>query len=291
MSDRDYYEVLGLTPEADGAMVDQAYWHLARKYQKLSGTTITGQRMLDDLNEAYGVLGTPRLRRQYDAFRDEVLIGKGVLKPVTAKQKRLRKDEKRARVSGGHGVSLPRVAVPGVAHWRTYAAAAAVFIGAGAAGWYGLNAMFAGLGLGAGLVLALLPALKQRAPQMPQVRLSRPSLPAVELPSVRIPEIKAPKIALPQLDLAPAEEDEEVTPDEIRASTAAMIARWRKSVGLKPVALSELGPALGAPAPSTTLVEIVESEREIEDAENAPLDAVIDILRGARRTAPELPDR
>ena len=55
MSDRDYYEILGLTPTADGTMVDQAYWHLARKYQGLAATNPRAQYLLDELNEAYGV--------------------------------------------------------------------------------------------------------------------------------------------------------------------------------------------------------------------------------------------
>src|SRR3974377_1130861 len=87
MSDRDYYELLGLTPRADGAMVDQAYWHLARKYQMLAVTNPRARTMLDELNEAYGVLGNPRLREQYDAFRDDVLIRKGMIRPVVSRPK------------------------------------------------------------------------------------------------------------------------------------------------------------------------------------------------------------
>ena len=70
MSNRDYYEILGLMPGADGAMVDQAYWHCARKCQKAAVADPRARQQLDDLNEAYGVLGTPRLRAQYDAFRE-----------------------------------------------------------------------------------------------------------------------------------------------------------------------------------------------------------------------------
>ena len=87
MTDRDYYELLGLTPRADGAMVDQAYWHLARKYQTLAVTNPRARAMLDELNEAYGVLGNPRLREQYDAFRDDVLIRKGMITPVVSRPK------------------------------------------------------------------------------------------------------------------------------------------------------------------------------------------------------------
>ncbi|MBI5288221.1 MAG: DnaJ domain-containing protein [Chloroflexi bacterium] len=66
MSTRNYYEVLGLAQFADGVMVDQAYWHLAKTYQTLAVADPRARLQLDELNEAYGVLGTPRLREEYD---------------------------------------------------------------------------------------------------------------------------------------------------------------------------------------------------------------------------------
>ncbi len=66
MESQELYEVLGLQPFADGAMVDQAYWHLAKSFQTLAITDPRARQSLDDLNDAYGVLGTPRLREEYD---------------------------------------------------------------------------------------------------------------------------------------------------------------------------------------------------------------------------------
>jgi len=66
MSTRNYYEVLGLAQFADGVMVDQAYWHLAKTYQTLAVADPRARLLLDELNEAYAVLGTPRLREEYD---------------------------------------------------------------------------------------------------------------------------------------------------------------------------------------------------------------------------------
>jgi curved DNA-binding protein CbpA len=66
MTEQNYYEILGLAPFADGAMVDQAYWHLAKTYQSLAEADPRARQALDDLNEAYAVLGTPRLRDEYD---------------------------------------------------------------------------------------------------------------------------------------------------------------------------------------------------------------------------------
>jgi curved DNA-binding protein CbpA len=74
----NYYEVLGLAPLADGVMVDQAYWHLAKTYQAMAEADPRARVMLDELNEAYGVLGTPRLREEYDAtLRTEALPPSG----------------------------------------------------------------------------------------------------------------------------------------------------------------------------------------------------------------------
>jgi|CXWL01.1.fsa_nt_gi hypothetical protein len=72
MNTRELYEVLGLAPFADGAIVDQAYWHLAKTYQALSITDPRARESLNELNDAYAVLGTPRLREEYDATLSSV---------------------------------------------------------------------------------------------------------------------------------------------------------------------------------------------------------------------------
>ena len=282
MSDRDYYEILGLTPKADGTMVDQSYWHLARKYQALAVTNARARYMLDDLNEAYGVLGTPTLRRQYDAFRDDVLIRKGMLQPVSAKslaQPALDADEARREPRG------PRFKLPGieVEHWRTYATGGVIMALALAAAWQGVNLLFVSLAIIGGLALTLTPVLKRRVADM------NIALPEIGLPSM--PELKAPQVTMPKLaelnvpalrDIAPiGAKDEAVAPDELHASTSALISRWRTSVGLRPLAPGEVG-ADGEP--SHELGEIVEAERSLEDHEDGePLAAVIDILRGSRK--------
>ncbi len=72
MSAREYYEVLELKPFSDGATVDQAYWHLAKTYQTQAVADPRARLLLDELNEAYGVLGTPRLREDYDSHLAEL---------------------------------------------------------------------------------------------------------------------------------------------------------------------------------------------------------------------------
>lgn len=273
MSDRDYYEILGLTPVADGAMVDQAYWHLARKYQLLGTTNPRARHMLDELNEAYGVIGASKLRQQYDAFRDDVLITGGIIKPVKSSAK----PEERSRGVEATRERRPRRAIPfpemSNEHWRTYATSAVIAALALAGAWQGVNPAFVITALVAGLVFSLTPALRRQIPDL-------------ELPSVTIPEFRTPRVSMPRLgeaNIARLRElgvgtpkDEPLDPGDLHASTAAMISRWRNSVGLRPLGTDNEA------SPSTTLVDIVESERDL-DEQSAPLSAVIDILRGAHR--------
>ena len=62
----DFYQILQLHPSADGTMVDQAYWRLARLYNAAIPSEVTAITKLDDLNEAYRVLGSSALRKEYD---------------------------------------------------------------------------------------------------------------------------------------------------------------------------------------------------------------------------------
>ncbi|MBF6599377.1 MAG: DnaJ domain-containing protein [Dehalococcoidia bacterium] len=282
MSDRDYYEVLGLTPRADGTMVDQAYWHLARKYQALSTTNARGRRLLDELNEAYGVLGNARLRREYDAFRDDVLVGGGVIGPVRSKPKPRSRSSDRPSPASGAVRTLARLRVGAMlALAGVGGIAAAVVLGRPAVGEAALAAVAA---------IAAFVLLRNRV-HIAMPALSMPGLPSLSMPSmpqVSMPEMKAPNLNLAQVGEAFARtgQDEPLDADELHASTAAVIARWRTRMGLT-TPLRDLS-AVDAPSdttPSTALVEIVESERELEETESEPLRAVIDILRGAHRNA------
>jgi len=289
MSDRDYYEVLGLTPHADGAMVDQAYWHHARKYQALATTNERGRRLLDELNEAYGVLGNSRLRKEYDAFRADVLVGQGVL-AADAPTPRARRGHPKVAESEASGKPLLPA---GIGPWLLAAGVAA----AGIAGAVALaRPEIGGIGVAVALVLALAPALTRRLASvnlsMPSVSMPSVSMPSVSMPDVSmpsLPQVSMPEVRTPKLNLAgvgerlgrSAERDAAIDPDELRASTSAVIARWRTNMGLRPSLRDFAGPGTGAP--STELVEIVESERQLDENESEPLMAVIDILRGAHK--------
>ncbi len=73
MTERDYYDILQLHPEADHAIVIQAYWHLARKYKVAIGEDAGAERKLEELNAAFAVLGSPDKREAYDLSRAERL--------------------------------------------------------------------------------------------------------------------------------------------------------------------------------------------------------------------------
>ena len=66
MSDRDYYEVLGVERGADAAALKSAYRKRAKEYHPdCQGGC---EHKFKELNEAYAVLGDPERRAQYDRF-------------------------------------------------------------------------------------------------------------------------------------------------------------------------------------------------------------------------------
>jgi hypothetical protein len=173
-------------------------------------------------------------------------------------------------------------------------ASAAIAVGS-VAGAVALGQPWAGaLGVAVAVVIGVAPVLKRRAASlslsMPSVALPSVSMPSVSMPDVSmpsLPQVSMPDVRAPKVNLAAvgerlgrsAERDPGIDPDELRASTSAVIARWRKSMGLRP----SLRDFAGREAPSNELVEIVESERQIDEGESEPLMAVIDILRGAHK--------
>lgn len=75
---KDYYLILQVHPEADGAMIDAAYWHLARRYGEARLTDDSARAMMDDLNEAYSVLRNSERRADFNRIRT-VLLGSNAL--------------------------------------------------------------------------------------------------------------------------------------------------------------------------------------------------------------------
>ena len=66
---RDYYEVLGVSRDADDAAIKKAYRALAKKYHPdMNPGDKEAEKKFKEASEAYAVLSDPDKRRQYDQF-------------------------------------------------------------------------------------------------------------------------------------------------------------------------------------------------------------------------------
>ena len=72
MSDKDYYQVLGVERNGSGAAIKEAYRKLAFEYHpdRNGGDSAAVERM-KEINEAYAVLSDPVKRQRYDSLRRE----------------------------------------------------------------------------------------------------------------------------------------------------------------------------------------------------------------------------
>jgi hypothetical protein len=70
---KDYFLILQVHPEADAQMIEAAYWHLAKRYNEAAKLDPTIREQIEDLNEAYAVLGSAEKKEQYLALRARVL--------------------------------------------------------------------------------------------------------------------------------------------------------------------------------------------------------------------------
>ena len=68
-SKRDYYEVLGVSRDADHAALKKAYRVLAKKYHPdMNPGDAEAEKKFKEASEAYAVLSDSEKRRQYDQF-------------------------------------------------------------------------------------------------------------------------------------------------------------------------------------------------------------------------------
>lgn len=64
---RDYYEVLGVSRDADQKAIKEAFRTLALKYHPDRNKTPDAEEKFKEIAEAYGILSDPRKRAQYDS--------------------------------------------------------------------------------------------------------------------------------------------------------------------------------------------------------------------------------
>jgi len=70
MRKKDYYQILGVSKDADENTIKKAYRNLAMKYHpdRNPGREKEANEKFKEINEAYEVLGDPEKRKQYDMF-------------------------------------------------------------------------------------------------------------------------------------------------------------------------------------------------------------------------------
>ena len=235
---KDYYEILHLHAEADAAMVDQAYWHLARLYNAAIPSDSQAREKLDDLNEAYSVLRSHELRVAYDQARNE-LVAAGALPvaseeplaeapplAVMAKQRPKPKPRKnggrkkaQAKTEGQVQLGVRQFSIP---PWQNVVGALVIVVLAGAALVSGAQPVLIVALLIVGLAFTLVPVVR-----------NLPRLPELSSPAFQLPTIRAPR--LPERHQAQASVD----PDTLRRSTEAMRQRWRVETEGMPTAFPE----------------------------------------------------
>ena len=69
MKYKDYYEILGVSRDADQAAIKSAYRKLARKYHPDVNKTKEAEEKFKEINEAYEVLSDAEKRTKYDILR------------------------------------------------------------------------------------------------------------------------------------------------------------------------------------------------------------------------------
>ena len=74
---RDYYDVLGISKDADDAAIKKAYRQLAKKYHPDVSTEQDAEQKFKEVQEAYEVLSDSQKRAQYDQFGHQANNGQG----------------------------------------------------------------------------------------------------------------------------------------------------------------------------------------------------------------------
>ncbi|MCS7310654.1 MAG: DnaJ domain-containing protein, partial [Armatimonadetes bacterium] len=69
MPERDYYEVLGVPPNATDEQIRRRFRELARQYHPDVNRSPDAEQRFKEITEAYRVLSSPSLRADYDLMR------------------------------------------------------------------------------------------------------------------------------------------------------------------------------------------------------------------------------
>lgn len=217
----DHYFILQVHPEADAPMIDAAYWHLARRYNEAEDGNPSAKAKLDELNEAYSVLGSSARRKKYNLERNEA-IGFGVLpapvppRPEPAplavmdKHRPGPREERTPQPRKRPPFSFRQLSLP---PWQGAASAAIVLaLAIGAVGVWEHTISVAVLAA-IGVVFGTVPLLR-RLPGLPAL-----SIPRLHWPRLRLPHRSASKLSGRRLD-----------PGELQQATREARARLRDGI-------------------------------------------------------------
>jgi len=85
MEEKDYYQILGVSRDADENTIKKAYRKLAMQYHpdRNPGKEKWANEKFKEINEAFSVLGDPEKRKQYDQFGTVGNIGDIFGSPLT----------------------------------------------------------------------------------------------------------------------------------------------------------------------------------------------------------------
>lgn len=72
MQQKDYYEILGISANANSKMIKEAYRALAFEYHPdRNKDNLAASEKMKQINEAYAVLSNPKKRSEYDTLKDQ----------------------------------------------------------------------------------------------------------------------------------------------------------------------------------------------------------------------------
>jgi curved DNA-binding protein len=95
----DYYEILGVAPDADSDQIQRAYRRRAREHHPDVSSRPGAEEQFKAISEAYAVLSDPQRRRRYDATR----AGRGRNSASAASRTRARRSTAWAPSGRGYG--------------------------------------------------------------------------------------------------------------------------------------------------------------------------------------------
>ena len=83
MTQRDYYEILGINRNATTEDIKNAFRSLARQFHPDVNKSPDADSVFKEINEAYGVLSDPEKRAAYDRYGHAGLNGMGGMPDFT----------------------------------------------------------------------------------------------------------------------------------------------------------------------------------------------------------------